>query len=204
MKSSAGKVHNTRPARALGVLGLLAAVVALAVGCGGDDTPERTVPSLGANAASADPSASASFDKGNPVAFAQCMRANGIENFPDPNQDGSQRLGGGGKSGGIDPESPDFKNAAEKCKQYMGTGVEAGENPTEPWSADKKLEYAKCMRENGLPSFPDPDASGRFPQLGSDSKIDPESPQFKDADKACAKYKPQGDVGGAPGGGGGS
>lgn len=203
MNSSVDKIRKIRPVRAFGALGLMVAVIAFATGCGGNDTPDRTVASGPANGGAA-PSASASFDRGNPVAFAQCMRANGVENFPDPNQDGSNRLEGGGKSGGIDPDSPEFKNASEKCKQHMGTGVQAEENPTEPWSADKKLEYAKCMRENGLPNFPDPDASGRFPQLGAGSQIDPESPQFKDADKACAKYKPQGDRGGAPGGGGGS
>lgn len=188
--------------RQLASVGLLLTLVGLGLAaCGGNDEPSKSVAELPAS--SADPSTAPSADKGNPVAYAQCMRANGLTDFPDPDQNGSIKLGGGGRSGGLDPDSAQFKAAAEKCKQYMGTGIDPnkGTQQTDPWPADKKLAYAKCMRENGLPSFPDPDQEGRFPQLGSGQKIDPESPEFKKADKACASYKPQGDVGGAPGGG---
>jgi hypothetical protein len=63
-------------------------------------------------------------------------------------------------------------------------------------------EYAKCLRQNGLPNFPDPNADGT---LSVPQGIDPNSKQFKDADAKCAQYKPPGDPqqnnGQPPGGG---
>jgi len=182
--------------------GLLLTMVGLGLAaCGSNDQPSKSVAELPAS--SSDPSTAPSADKGNPVAYAQCMRSNGITNFPDPDQNGAIKVQGGGKSGGVDPGSSQFKAAADKCKQYMGTGIDPnkGNQQTDPWSNDKKLAYAKCMRQNGLSNFPDPDQDGRFPRIGSGKQIDPESPEFKKADKACSVYKPQGAVGGAPGGG---
>lgn len=45
--------------------------------------------------------------------LAKCMRENGVD-VPDPGADGRIRI----EKGTIDPESPTFKNAAKKCKQY--------------------------------------------------------------------------------------
>lgn len=48
--------------------------------------------------------------------MAECMRANGVPKYPDPDPNG-----GGISIGdsGIDPESPDFKAADEKCREHM-------------------------------------------------------------------------------------
>lgn len=199
MNNFGGRAGGLRSASVL----LLLTLVGFGLAACGNDTPSKVVATIAETGT--DPSTAPSADKGNSVAYSQCMRANGVPDFPDPDQGGKINLGsGGGKAGAIDPESREFKSASEKCKQYMGTGVDPskGNQQTDPWSADKKLAYSKCMRENGLPTFPDPDKDGRFTQSGSGSKIDSESPEFKKADKACASYKPQGDVGGAPGGGG--
>lgn len=54
--------------------------------------------------------------------FAQCMRENGIANFPDPSADGGINIGGTG----LDPEDASFKAAQEACKdltpQAPGSG----------------------------------------------------------------------------------
>ncbi|NUU23117.1 MAG: hypothetical protein HOV68_16640 [Streptomycetaceae bacterium] len=57
--------------------------------------------------------------------FAQCMRQNGIADFPDPSADGSGMLA---QDGRIDPEDPKFKAAQDKCRQYMpgGPGGQGG------------------------------------------------------------------------------
>jgi hypothetical protein len=49
--------------------------------------------------------------------FAQCMRAHGVPDFPDPNSSG-----GFSGSGGIDPASPMFQNAQSICSKQMGAG----------------------------------------------------------------------------------
>jgi hypothetical protein len=192
------RVRGNGRLRGVGAAGILLAVGALAVsGCAGDKPPSKAVASVAATgSASAAPSG-----KADPVAFARCMRANGLPDFPDPDTGGSVKVGGGGgKGGGIDPSSPEFKSANEKCKQYMPTQI--GSQPgQDPWPLDSKLKYAKCMRANGLPNFPDPGRDGQFPHLDKGSALGPESAQFRQADKACAKDKPQGGSGGAPGGG---
>src|SRR5262249_10290628 len=49
-------------------------------------------------------------------------------------------------------------------------------------------KFASCMRQNGVPSFPDPSASGSITASG----INPNSPAFQNAMKACRKYTPNG------------
>jgi hypothetical protein len=51
--------------------------------------------------------------------------------------------------------------------------------------------YSQCMRSHGVPKFPDPRPDGGFLlRAGPGTGIDPESPQFKAADRACQKLRP--------------
>ncbi len=47
------------------------------------------------------------------------MRENGVPNFPDPQPDGRLLLN---PNEGVDPESPQFLAADEKCQQEGGPG----------------------------------------------------------------------------------
>jgi hypothetical protein len=51
------------------------------------------------------------------------------------------------------------------------------------------LAYARCMRDNGEPNFPDPDANGRFRGLGHEQQGDP---TFQAAQQACRNQAPAG------------
>lgn len=51
--------------------------------------------------------------------------------------------------------------------------------------------FSVCMRSHGLPTFPDPNGQGVI-QLGSGSGLDPRSPQFQAAQRACRKLLPNG------------
>jgi hypothetical protein len=55
-------------------------------------------------------------------------------------------------------------------------------------SAQQLARFAACMRKNGEPNFPDPNAQGQI----SVSGIDPDSPAFKQARQACQKDLPNG------------
>ena len=54
------------------------------------------------------------------LAHAQCMREQGLKNFPDPtfDEDGGAQIRIGPGSG-LDPEDPDFKAAEEACRDEL-------------------------------------------------------------------------------------
>lgn len=52
------------------------------------------------------------------LAFAQCMRVNGVPQFPDPSPNGAIQIGGG-----VDPNSPQFKHAAQVCSAKTGLHI---------------------------------------------------------------------------------
>jgi len=49
--------------------------------------------------------------------LSECMRAHGVPNFPDPNGQGVIQ------GSGIDPNSPPFQAAQQKCAKELGGGV---------------------------------------------------------------------------------
>jgi hypothetical protein len=60
---------------------------------------------------------------------------------------------------------------------------------------DAVYRYSACMRKNGVPKFPDPKRStdgGMSLAFGPGGGIDPRSPQFKAAEKACKQLLPGG------------
>ncbi|MFI7130141.1 hypothetical protein ACIBQ1_30915 [Nonomuraea sp. NPDC050153] len=179
----AGIRGKDRVRRGGALAGLLACVALGAVACAGSEGPARTVasvaPQVGGTASQA-----ATDSKGDALAFAKCMRANGMPDFPDPKP---------GKGPAFSPElvnSPQFKAAEKSCKQFQPPAPAEPPAIEDSWPVSDKLKYAKCMRENGVPSFPDPDDNGGFvfPQNGT---VDPASEQFEKAEQACKQYQPQ-------------
>lgn len=110
--------------------------------------------------------------------FSQCMRANGVPSFPDPGPGGYQRSG-------INLQSPAVQSAMNACTHYLPS---SGNSPPVPASIrHQELLLANCMRANGVPNFPDPDANGNI-QFPIDSPI-PQSPAFQHAQNGpCKKY----------------
>ncbi len=53
--------------------------------------------------------------------------------------------------------------------------------------------FSSCMRKHGVSNFPDPNGQGQI-TFGSSDGIDPSSPQFQSAQKACQKVLPNGGV----------
>ena len=89
-----------------------------------------------------------------PLAFAKCMRADGVPNFPDPNP----ARGGLFPLAGINPSSPAFRAAQAKCQKLMGGGPPVPGSTTQPSAQTmaKLRKIAVCMRQHGVPQFPDP------------------------------------------------
>lgn len=121
------------------------------------------------------------------VAFSDCMRAHGVTNFPDPTSNGLQ------VPTGINRQSPVFRSAQQACKKYLPNG---GAPPaTSPAERTAALTFARCMRTHGVSDFPDPALTppGNAPSvlvLGGmvfafGSSVDPKTPAFQHAARAC-------------------
>ena len=109
------------------------------------------------------------------LAYSQCMRDNGFTEFPDPAPGGDLRIQ-------VTPESaPRFRAAGEACRDLAPEGFrDEGVSPEE---LDALIRLSQCVRENGVPDFPDPDAGGRFNLEGVSSG--PGDPRIEAAMEAC-------------------
>lgn len=115
------------------------------------------------------------------LTYSQCMRENGVPNFPDADAEGRIRIS---PPGSIDPDSAEFQGASEACRDLAPAGW--GEADAGPGDAEVLLEFTRCMRENGVPDFPDPDPNtGVRNMFGRDSKLDPNDPKVKTALEIC-------------------
>ncbi len=149
--------------------------------------------------------------------FAACMRENGVDMAdPVPDENGNYNLRqafGGGSDGGFDPAQREAAQAArEACSQYLEGITQQFEQRDMTEMQDLMLEYAACMRENGV-DMPDPDfttdsSGGPGARLGFNTgDYDPSDPTFQAANEACqdifgANGMPGMMMGGAPGEGG--
>jgi len=166
--------------------------------CGG--SPSKGVAGLGSTTTTS-PSSAAQAPVGDAVRFANCMRSNGVTNWPDPSSNGQPQ-----SINHIDPSSPTFQRAYNACRKYAPNG-EIG--PPTPTAAQLRvaLTFAECMHKHGFPQFPEPLATAPDPaqadfSLGQGMYF-PESPQggplnptevhsqaFVQAAKACGVQLP--------------
>ncbi len=91
------------------------------------------------------------------LAFANCMRANGVPNFPDPSPGGGQLFE---IPAGANPAAPAFTAARAKCQKLLPkSGAPGSEPPPSDQTLAKLLTIAVCMRQHGISDFPDPRTS---------------------------------------------
>ena len=89
------------------------------------------------------------------VKFAECMRNNGVREFPDPNASGEFAYGIE-RGSSLDPSTAAWKKAIDACKDLQPPGALDGSTQ----SMEERLKFAKCMRDNGVKDFPDPQKDG--------------------------------------------
>ena len=140
---------------------------------------------------------SSSGSAGTPaLKYADCMRANGTPNFPDPGSNGALP----------NPFSPAFRAAERACAKLQPVGMHLG-GPPAPTAAELRAAraFAQCMRAHGLSQFPDPLVTAPtvsevgiltlargeyFPPIGNGTEV--QSPAFRQAAKACGVQLPSG------------
>jgi hypothetical protein len=181
-----------RPARLL--MAALVAVTLVAAACG-SRSPSPQVAHLGTTTPAASGSSSAGSPTNSAVAYAQCIRAHGVPNWPDPDEHGHFNAK-------TDLFTPQLRAALKACKDLLpGGGNMTTGGKISPQEQAQLLKYAKCMRAHGIKNFPDPTSNGLT--LSPGNALDPSSPQFQAADKACRSLMPNsGDGVGTQKGGG--
>jgi hypothetical protein len=216
-------IHPNRRTRVptAGVLAAAALVAGvLAAGCGGSSPSQTAATGHGASASgpsstglATSAGSSAATNQGPTsaaaagpdalhsagLAFAKCMRSNGVPNFPDPSPGGGLLF----STAGVNPAAPAVTTARAKCQKLLPSGGPAAPGSTTHPSAQtmaKLLTIARCMRQHGIAEFPDPKTSVPPNPFGSGysfitdydgaillfpSTLDRESPAYTQATAAC-------------------
>jgi hypothetical protein len=86
------------------------------------------------------------------------MRAHGVRGFPDPGASGSYTIDGVVNGSSLDAGSPTFERAIDACRSLEPPGF-TGKKVTPEQTAARRA-FAQCIRENGVPDFPDPTQDG--------------------------------------------
>ena len=86
--------------------------------------------------------------------FADCMRDNGVKDFPDPDASRQLTIDAIANGSSLDTNTAAFEQAISACKDLEPPGFTGGKRTAEQQSAS--LRFAQCIRENGVKDFPDP------------------------------------------------
>jgi hypothetical protein len=126
--------------------------------------------------------------------FADCMRDNGVSEFPDPDASGELTIDAVVNGSSLDTSTPAWKTAIDACKDLQPAGFTGHQRSAE--EQEHALEFAQCMRDNGVEDFPDPTPDGplidtsRMPGSPGARSI----PGFQAAMEACRDLPPQAGV----------
>ena len=137
--------------RKLRSLAALATVALIGAGCGSNSSSETaTASSTDTTTSTGDSSGGADkklTKQEQAVKFAECMRANGVPHFPDPDPSGDTNFG-------VDVTREVWLGAIDACKALKPPGALSSKRTPKEQSAS--LRFAQCVRENGVEDFPDP------------------------------------------------
>ncbi|MGA3353975.1 MAG: hypothetical protein ABSD85_12430 [Acidimicrobiales bacterium] len=189
--------RRARIAKALPIAVLLGIATCAAACSGGPAAPNvasigsttTTTSATGTAASNGQPNLQQAYQA--QLAYAQCMRAHGVPNFPDPTLTSHAVSFGAGHN--INQDSPQFVSASTTCKRLVPDGGPPSTAQLQAAIA-RLLKNAQCMRTHGVPNFPDPIVSAH--NIGIFLKgVDPNSPGFQAAQRTCQKLAPIGGIG---------
>lgn len=153
------------------LISTVAGVSLLAAGCGGG-SPRST--------GAATPTGAAAPTQTGALAFARCVRAHGLPNWPDPTRSGNfdkhqlERLG---------YSESRVRAAQAPCAHLLPPQETVQQRRVRLADA---LAFARCVRARGFPSFPDPTDQGELTsEMVTAAGIDLHQPQLLRAGLAC-------------------
>jgi hypothetical protein len=166
----------------IAVVVFTAGLALLAAACGGSSGSHLA--QLGSTATGSNTASSPASQAGGALAFARCMRSNGVQNFPDPDSHG----GFPSSTKQIARTNPRYQAAHGACRHLLP----AGNGPT---SAEVQqvmngmANFARCIRSHGVPNWPDPSLDVGRPTFDLHS-LDYEAPRISGAIHDCQHLMP--------------
>lgn len=118
------------------------------------------------------------------LAFARCMRSNGVPNFPDPGGNGDfDKM----TLSQLEADNPDFPAAHRACEHLLPNGGLPSQGQVQQAWTDMR-NFAHCMRSHGVLNWPDPTVTSpqdSRPFFNTPNSIDINAPQVSTAINAC-------------------
>jgi len=131
--------------RTLRSLAALAVIALISAGCSNGPTDTSSGNNTAANHEKA-------------MKFSQCMRDNGVTQFPDPDASGALTIETVVNGSSVDPNSATFQQALTACRDLEPAGFMGQKRTAQQQEA--ALKFAQCIRDNGVKDFPDPTPDG--------------------------------------------
>jgi hypothetical protein len=142
-------------------LAALATVALIGAGCSNDSAENGNTGTGTASSASSSGTTSSASSTGTTssgakkkltardkaVKFAECIRAHGVTDFPDPNEKNQFDYG-------VSVTPAVWNKATTACKDLQPPGTLSSRRTPKQQSAS--LRFAQCIRDNGVKDFPDP------------------------------------------------
>jgi hypothetical protein len=123
--------------------------------------------------------------------YSQCVRDHGLPAYPD-------MVVVAGHLTLPDNADGDAGNAAlraapaaqQACQPILARLPAAAQKDQAPSAQDREklLEFAQCVRANGIPEWPDPRADGSFPIAGTPLADETKSARVQAATQACKQF----------------
>ena len=170
---------------------LLAPIALLLAACtGGSSGASVARLSTTATTASTSSNSSAALVEGNgALAFARCMRANGLPKWPDPESSGVFDKSKLRAAGYTEAQTRAVEDGP--CNAVLPS---AGPVPAPTISVQQQQDYidaVACMRSHGITNFPDPTFSDGHVSFSPQPGLT-ESPLFTQAQHICQRLIPSG------------
>lgn len=156
----------------------ITSVALLATGCGSSSPGPPTSQSFSSFAADA-------------YKFSSCMRTHGVTNFPDPrviNTPGQQSIRQEATPVAR-ANAPKFKAAQQACQGIMPapSNISPAQQAAQQHArVQDRLAFARCLRDHGVPNFPDPTSQGHLTlQMITTAGVDLHAPAVLTAARVC-------------------
>jgi hypothetical protein len=130
---------------------MVALISLISAGCGANAATENGSTATASTSATAGNSGTGPNKKltarDKAVKFAECIRAHGVRDFPDPNEKNQFEYG-------VSVTPAVWTKAVDACKDLQPPGTLSAKRTPKQQSAS--LRFAQCVRDHGVKDFPDP------------------------------------------------